>query len=125
MRVILIDPFKQEVKEINLNKDNLLQELYDTIGCTTVERVGMQGGIDLIIDEEGLFKSSPAFMMGENMMLHGRAVLVDVDIEEGEWIDSTVSLGLVEKVTMFIPTDLADKAKDATLNGQNVKITNL
>lgn len=125
MRAILIDPFKGEVKEIDLNKDNLLQELYDTIGCTTVERIGVTQGADLIIDEEGLFKSGPAFRFGETMLIHGRAVLVDVNHEEGEWVDSSDPVEIVNDLTMFVPTEMADQAKNATLSGQTVKFINL
>lgn len=124
MRAILIDPFKEEVKEIDLNKDNLLKDLYDTIGCTTVERIGITDGADLIIDEEGLFKSGPAFKFGETMLIHGRAVLVDVNHEEGEWVDSTDHLDAVEPYVMFVPTDLADQAKNATLSGGTVRFAN-
>lgn len=120
MRAILIDPFKEEVKEIDLNKDNLLQELYDTIGCTTVERIGITQGADLIIDEEGLFKSGPAFRFGDTMLIHGRAVLVGVNQEEGEWVDSDDPVEIVNDYTMFVPTEFADQAKNATLSGGNL-----
>jgi hypothetical protein len=120
MRAILIDPFKEEVKEIDLNKDNLLQELYDTIGCTTVERIGITQGADLIIDEEGLFKSGPAFRFGDTMLIHGRAVLVGVNQEEGEWVDSDDPVEIVNDYTMFVPTEFADQAKNAILSGGNL-----
>lgn len=115
MRAILIDPFKQEVKEINLNKENLLQELYDTIGCSYVEKVSIGRNIDIIVDEEGLYKETPAFQFGPQIVLHGRAVIVNVDVEEGEWIDTDVSVGLVEKITTHIPTELAQAMKQNVL----------
>lgn len=124
MRAIVIDPFKKEVKEVNLNKDNLLQDLYNTIGCTTVESVGLKGGVDVIVDEEGLFKSSPAFMLGPIVTLHGRAVIVNVNEEEGEWIATNISLDLIKELTTFIDTEEADHLKRETLSGQTVKFMN-
>lgn len=115
MRAILIDPFKQEVKEINLDKENLLQELYNTIGCSCVEKVYIARSIDIIVDEEGLYKETPAFQFGPQMILHGRAVIVNVDREEGEWIDTDVSVESVEKITTHIPTELAQAMKQNVL----------
>ncbi len=40
-------------------KELKLSECYPIIGCSTIEHVGLKKGVDMWIDEEGLFKNPP------------------------------------------------------------------
>lgn len=58
IRAILIDPFEEKVRELNLNND--LQTIYETIGCELITITGMTRKdcqLDLILDDEGLLKN--------------------------------------------------------------------
>jgi hypothetical protein len=86
MRVILIDPFKREVKHVDMSGDNL-QEFYRIIECSAVEvPVSWDDGDSLWIDEEGWFKDYPEGRAGFEMegwayAIIGKAVITGVDAE--------------------------------------------
>jgi hypothetical protein len=57
IRVILIDPFAEQVKEMMIQND--LSTIYQTLGCeliTITSMVGKDYRLDLILDDEGLLK---------------------------------------------------------------------
>jgi len=40
-------------------KELSLKDMYSTIGCRTIEHIGLKKGVDMWIDEEGLLMDSP------------------------------------------------------------------
>ena len=58
IRVILIDPFEERVKEMQIEND--LNTIYQTLGCDLITITSMEGKdyrLDLILDDEGLLKN--------------------------------------------------------------------
>lgn len=43
----------ETVSTVELNADDMLRSLYDSIGCDTIETIQLPGRIDAIFDEEG------------------------------------------------------------------------
>ena len=87
---ILIDPDKQEVKEVTF--PNNLDGYYELLDCELIDRVSIDDNHDLVVDDEGLYKGhETAFsVVGVEGMFVGKAVIVGVNPEEGEWIDCTL-----------------------------------
>lgn len=58
IRVIVIDPFTRTVSEGTLTSkgDSFLHALYESVGCATIGRTSVGGGIDGWIDDEGLLR---------------------------------------------------------------------
>lgn len=54
VRGILIDPDKQEVKEVTFS--NNLEGYYELLGCDLIDRVSIDDRHDLVVDDEGLYK---------------------------------------------------------------------
>ena len=54
MRVILVNPFDETVKEAVYGGD--YREIYDLIDCRTFDVVSLSDADDLYVDDEGLLK---------------------------------------------------------------------
>ena len=100
-KAVFIDVHNQSVSEIMVPRENRLQELYDVLGCSMVQRTTIDPSHDLIIDEEGLFKEdNPAFAMGGYMFV-GNALIMGVDLESGEWTDHEIDIERVSGAILF------------------------
>lgn len=100
-KAVFIDVHNQSVSEIMVPRENRLQELYDVLGCSMVQRTTIDPSHDLIIDEEGLFKEdNPAFAMGGYMFV-GNALIMGVDIESGEWTDHEIDIERLSGAILF------------------------
>jgi hypothetical protein len=56
--LLTIDGLIRRLPELE-NKEMMLDDMYRIIDCHTIEHVGLKKGIDLWIDEEGLFQEFP------------------------------------------------------------------
>lgn len=96
MRGILIDAWSNDVREITIiDEANTLQEMYELIGCSTVECVSLPGGNDLWVDEEGLLfltENSRFFTYGQVMPIHGRGIILGLDRKTGECKSTNLKL---------------------------------
>lgn len=79
MRGILIDPFEQSLKEVDV-ADAGLQPFYKLLNCDIVQEVGVGQGVVMICDEEGKMKAPELqryfTLVGFDDKIAGRAVLV-------------------------------------------------
>ena len=88
MRAIVIDAWDNDVREITIVEEaNTLEQMYEIIGCDTVEVVHLPNGDDLWVDEEGLLYLSPHsrfFVYNGVMPIHGRGIILGLDRKTGE-----------------------------------------
>lgn len=71
MKALVINPNEKTatITDINGGEDNILQSLYDTIGCQYVDRVVLTDRHDLWVDDEGLYNTeSKSFMIGDTII---------------------------------------------------------
>lgn len=106
MRAILIDPEAQTVTDID--HAGKLEALYETLGCSTVERVPLLHGENLWCDEEGLLKQPhrPLFHIGHSpadpTYIAGKAVIFGED-EAGAIKPTAMELEMVRDKIVFRP----------------------
>ena len=100
MRVILVNPFDQTIKEAVYGGD--FREIYDLIECSTFDVVYMGSGHDMYVDDEGLLKSNQRFFRFEDRNLAGKALIMKND-SEGESIDADMSLEDVVEAIEWLP----------------------
>lgn len=83
---ILIDPDKQEVREVEF--DGKLDSFYKLLECDLIDRVAYDDHNDIVLDDEGLYKGHESFFSVEGVEGHyvGKAIIVGVDEKEGEWV---------------------------------------
>lgn len=92
---ILIDPNNRSITDVEFKDPVRFEEIYEVIGCDTIEAVRLDNHTDLWLDEEGRYKkNNPAFAfvehhdVGKTVQMHaGRAVILgrkfDPDPEVG------------------------------------------
>ena len=109
MRAILIDPWNNDVREVTLvDETNTLEQMYELIGCTTVECVSLPNGNDLWVDEEGLLfltQNSRFFVYGQVMPIHGKGLILGLDRNEGECKSTKLKLEDVTDSVDFYSLD--------------------
>ena len=98
MKAIVIDPQKQELRDIEISGDKL-QAYYETIGCSTVTAVNAQFMVNgeiiqatIWVDDEGLFVEDQSYWFSNQYPypLAGRGILVGFEAETGDCIDAPV-----------------------------------
>lgn len=100
MRVILVNPFDETVKEAVYGGD--FREIYDLIGCRTFDVVYMGDQHDMYVDDEGLLKSNQRFFRFEDRNLAGKALILKHD-DEGESTDADIPLEDVIESIEWLP----------------------
>lgn len=106
MRAILIDPFKREITEIDI--DPSLDNLYTTLGVDLITVVKWDKTHALILDDEGLLKDKESmeyfWVAGSNQPFAGRALILGD--EYGDNRAATLELSAVQSLVRFV-----DKSK--------------
>ena len=100
---IFIDTKNKLIKEVEIEKENFLEDCYKLIGCRMVECVG---GIpneqhDLWVDEEGWFNEDNDFFTieGYPQPIRGNGIILGIDRDSFESSSSKVSVyDIVERV---------------------------
>jgi hypothetical protein len=96
MRGILIDAWGNDVREVTLiDEASILEQMYELIGCSTVECVHLPNGNDLWVDEEGMLfltQESRFFVYGKVMPIHGRGIILGLDRNTGECKSTKLAL---------------------------------
>ena len=89
MKGILIDPDKQEVKEVEFPGG--LQSYYDLLDCDLIDRYPLDNNNDIVLDDEGHYKGHETFFSieidGEPAFFIGKSVIVGVNHDTGDWVD--------------------------------------
>lgn len=101
-RCILIDVQNESVTEVFL--EDGLDAIYEALKCSTFEAVNIRDNNDIFVDEEGLFKvneNTKFFQYGSSQPLVGNGLVTSYG-DEGETIDTTMSVDEVRKEVKFL-----------------------
>lgn len=100
MRTLIIDPVAQTISEHEYSGD--WRTIAPLIDCTHYDLVQAKDGIDVFVDDEGLFKSGQMFFaIDGSTPLAGKGFVASVD-EEGETIATDISIEDLLKRVVFI-----------------------
>ena len=106
MRVILVNPFDETVKEAVYGGD--YREIYDLIDCRTFDVVSLSDADDLYIDDEGLLyvdnqnKGPQRYFSWSGRNFAGMGLIMGHD-DEGETTATTYDLQEVIDRVEFLP----------------------
>jgi len=100
MKGILINPFDETVKEVNI-LGNSIEEIYLLTECNTFDVVALSGTDDLYVDDEGLLKDNRYFTI-YGKPIAGKSLIMGHD-DEGNSISTTLSLQEIEDVVKWLP----------------------
>jgi hypothetical protein len=99
VRGILINPFDQTVKDVNILGN--IQDIYLLTDCTTFDVVRLSESDDMYVDDEGLLKDNRYFSWsGRNFA--GKALIMGHD-DEGNSISTTYDLHEVIDRVEWLP----------------------
>ena len=99
MRGILINPFDQTIKKVNILGN--IQDIYLLTECTTFDVVRLSESDDMYVDDEGLLKDNRYFSWsGRNFA--GKALIMGHD-DEGNSISTTYDLQEVIDRVEWLP----------------------
>lgn len=108
MRAILIDPFKRDITEIDI--DPSLDNLYSTLGVDLITIVRWDNKHALIIDDEGLLKEKESmeyfWVKGSDQPFAGRGLLLGD--EYGDNRPCTLELSAVQEMVAFLDKTLIE-----------------
>jgi hypothetical protein len=101
---ILIDVEKREIKEVEIG--DTLQSIYDQIKCDTFDCVQIHEENDVYVDDNGLFNLTPHSKFFHYKTypqpLSGNGLILGIDHETGESIDTTLTIEEVKKNVKFM-----------------------
>jgi len=105
MRAFLIDPFRQEVTEINYSGD--FKQIYDLIDAEIfdVARLNAKGD-GIFVDDEGLYAEDQRFFLHKSypQPLAGKGLVLGCDVETGDTASATMTLEqLVDDIEWVMP----------------------
>tara|TARA_Y100001938_G_scaffold138890_1_gene205018 strand:+ start:186 stop:527 length:342 start_codon:yes stop_codon:yes gene_type:complete len=99
MRGILINPFDETIKEVNILGN--IEDIYLLTECRTFDVVALSDKDDLYIDDEGLLKDNRYFTI-YGRTLAGRGLIMSHD-DEGNSISTDISLQEIKDVVEWLP----------------------
>lgn len=108
MKAILIDVVNKEVREVEVvnNDGSNLDSIYGHIGCELIDVVGIDQKNDVYVDDEGLLNLTPNSMFfelkGFPNPLAGNGLVMGIDRETGESVDTTLTVDDVKKRIRFL-----------------------
>jgi hypothetical protein len=106
MRAILINSKERTIESIHFDetKDEL-QQIYQLVGCKMFECVSINEYNDVYVDEEGLLNvdNTTKFFKLKNghQPLAGNGLILGLDVETGETIDTNLSVEWVKSQVTF------------------------
>ncbi len=92
------------MEEVSIDRSRTMESLHESIGCQNFDVVGLFGGIDVFVDDEGAINGSPlnlfltiiAHTLGSPAVLFGNGVALSVDEKTGESTSlSTVQINML------------------------------
>ena len=99
MKAILINPFDETVKEVNILGN--IEDIYLLTECSTFDVVALSDKDDLYVDDEGLLKDNRYFTI-YGKTLAGKGLIMAHDVE-GNSISTTLSLQEIKDVVQWLP----------------------
>lgn len=107
MKGLLISPEENDVLEVVIDEDSVLDDIYNAIGCRTIDvvrNINIGGRrYDIVVDDEGLFKDEPkpaARCMDAEQVLYGNIIVLNADEKNGVW--ETLSDDDIENINQYI-----------------------
>lgn len=104
MRSFLIDPFKQEITEVEYSGD--IEQIYQLTDCQTFDCARIRNGDGIFVDDEGLYAEDVRFFWHEDYIqpLAGKGMVIGCDMETGESAPAKTTLNeLLDKVRWVTP----------------------
>ena len=99
MKGILINPFDETIKRVEVTND--YKDIYVLIECSTFDVIRLSDSEDMFVDDEGLLKDNRYFSWsGKNIA--GRALVLSHN-EEGDTMSTTYDLHEVIDRVEFLP----------------------
>lgn len=99
----LIDVDSKEIKKIKY-KSKLI-EIYKLLNCSCIDRIYLENGLCVYIDDEGNFTDKNSFYAtlkdGSKIEIVGNGLVVDTDFDIGETISVDCSIDEVKKYIEF------------------------
>ena len=101
---ILIDVEKREIKEVVI--EDTLDSIYEQIKCDTFDCVQIHEENDVYVDDNGLFSLTPYSKFFHYKTypqpICGNGLILGIDHESGESIDTTLTIEEVKKNVKFM-----------------------
>ena len=88
MKAIHIDPFNKTVKEVDTHGN--LEDIYNLLGCDTLDAVGIDEQNVLYVDDCGLLKNNQRYFNINGKVLAGNGVVIGFD-DEGDSVDTSLN----------------------------------
>jgi len=112
-KAILIDSQKKTVTEVEVGEG--IQDIYKHLNCQAFDAVDLDENVTCYVDDEGLCKDAyidddgvkhnmhgfTLIKFGEDSILMGNGLVLGLDPETGESIDSPLSVEQVTKLLIF------------------------
>lgn len=109
-KAILINSKEKTITEVEV--DEGIQDIYKHLECQTFDVVGLGDDADCYVDDEGLMKDAyvdsdgikhnmHGFSTAPNSVIIGNGLVLGVDHETGESIDSPLSIEQVKELVTF------------------------
>jgi len=108
MKAILIDSQSKTIRYVEVKKkgDSSIKSIYEHIGCELVDVINLDENNDLFVDDEGLLKlhkDSQFFLYdGFDQPLAGNGLILGLNQEEGESIETSLSIEEVAEKVLFL-----------------------
>ena len=88
MKLLLINPFEQTVQEVESEAN--LEDIYNLLGCDTLDAVGIDEQNVLYVDDCGLLKNNQRYFNINGKVLAGNGVVIGFD-DEGDSVDTSLN----------------------------------
>lgn len=106
MRGILINPFDEIIKVVVLTGN--YKEIYALIECRTFDCVDIDEYNTMYIDDEGLLKEPNRYFSIQGRNYAGSGLIIGNN-DEGESIDSTLTVEQIKDMISFLPKGYKQK----------------
>jgi hypothetical protein len=87
MKGYLINPFDQTIKQVTLEKENTLQQIYALCDCSLIDGVYSIDDHTVFVDDEGLYVENQRYFKLCGQPLAGKALVLGAG-EEGDSTDA-------------------------------------
>ena len=108
MRAVLIDPYKEEVTEVDYNGD--YKTIYPLIHCDTFTVVRLADDDDVLVDDEGLLKlnkDTRFFMLNDYPQpLAGYGLVTGINHDDGETVAAHHDADYYRRKTRFLDMEM-------------------
>jgi len=105
-KAFLINPTTETIEPILI--DDEIESMHKAIGCSAFDVASIDDRNDVYVDDEGLYTKRTYFhIKGSNQVLAGNGLVLGIDYETGQSVDTTLTLEwLVNNVEFVSPFEL-------------------